>query len=422
MAARVRLFAGTRDRSGRTAPALSRARLRDLRVALPRAPGLRHAVRRKGPCGSPRRCARRSRARSARRGCSTSSSSGGCVIRSRASSRPPSTPIVEVPHSARGTTSPARSSACGICGTQRSTSRRSPARRASGARLGADAASCCQSGADCWPGAATSSARIALSSASACERAADHASSSSGARPPSPGDFVRDRLARARGPPAASRAATSFLPIFAIGPASLGSGRFFPVAERGRRPLQVAHDLAHALRLEREAWSVPFAGRLSVKCFSMTRRAEHVGGERPSRSRCRGRRSRRRRPGSLAVRRDDAQVELLHVGRVAGGALEQADLRVDRGDRLERAVDVVERRAAGGDDHRLADLGDVAEERRVAEVARGDLVGRHVELGEEVGARASKAVAKKSPRARARSACSSAYPARPNSSASRCSP
>ena len=89
----------------------------------------------------------------------------------------------------------------------------------------------------------------------------------------------------------------------------------------------------------------------------------------------------------LAQRRDDREVQLLHRRRVGGRALEEADPVVDRRDRLHRAVDVLEGRAAGRDDHRLAERRDVTKERRVAQVAGGDLVGRQLELRQEVGAR-----------------------------------
>ena len=90
---------------------------------------------------------------------------------------------------------------------------------------------------------------------------------------------------------------------------------------------------------------------------------------------------------SVAERRDDGQVELLDGGRVRRGALQETDLIVERRERVHGAVDILERRAAARDDHRLAEGGDVPEQGRVAEVAGGDLESRDVELGEEVGAR-----------------------------------
>ena len=57
-------------------------------------------------------------------------------------------------------------------------------------------------------------------------------------------------------------------------------------------------------------------------------------------------------------------------------------------DRVDGAVDVLDASRRRCDTiMRLAERGDVAEERRVAQVARRDLVRRNVELGEQVGAR-----------------------------------
>ena len=58
---------------------------------------------------------------------------------------------------------------------------------------------------------------------------------------------------------------------------------------------------------------------------------------------------------ALAVRLDDAEVELLDVGRVRGGALQHAEVLVEREDRVDRAIDVLERPAAGGQEHRPAE-------------------------------------------------------------------
>ena len=89
----------------------------------------------------------------------------------------------------------------------------------------------------------------------------------------------------------------------------------------------------------------------------------------------------------LAIRLDDAEVQLLHRARVRGGALEQAELRVERKDRVHRPLDVLHRPPARGEEHRLAEPCDVAEKRRVHEVGGGDLEGGRPELGEEVRAR-----------------------------------
>ena len=56
-------------------------------------------------------------------------------------------------------------------------------------------------------------------------------------------------------------------------------------------------------------------------------------------------------------------------------------------DRLDGAVDVLERAAARRQEHRLAERGDVPEEGHVEKVARRELERVDVELGHEVGAR-----------------------------------
>ncbi len=67
--------------------------------------------------------------------------------------------------------------------------------------------------------------------------------------------------------------------------------------------------------------------------------------------------------------------------------MQHAELGVHGKDRLDRPVDVLERAATGREEHRLAEAGDVAEERHVQEVARGELEGVDVELRQKVGAR-----------------------------------
>ena len=81
------------------------------------------------------------------------------------------------------------------------------------------------------------------------------------------------------------------------------------------------------------------------------------------------------------------RLELLHRCRIRRRALQQTNAWVDRQHGLHRPVDVLERRTARRKDERLAERGDVTEERRVAKVARGDLVRGQVELVEQVGAR-----------------------------------
>ena len=139
--------------------------------------------------------------------------------------------------------------------------------------------------------------------------------------------------------------------------------------------------------MSENAWSVPFAVWLSREVLLDHARAEHVRDGRHRDAVLVVRQADDELRVALAVRGDDAELELLDGGRVGRGALQQAELRVDRRHGLDGAIDVLDRRAAGGDDQRLADRSDMAQERRVAEVAGRDLVRRNVELGEQVGAR-----------------------------------
>src|SRR5262249_6690497 len=59
---------------------------------------------------------------------------------------------------------------------------------------------------------------------------------------------------------------------------------------------------------------------------------------------------------------------------------------VDREDRFDCPLDVLHRATAGGQEHGLPECGDMALERRVAQIARGELECRDVQLGEQVGA------------------------------------
>src|SRR6266545_8148943 len=70
--------------------------------------------------------------------------------------------------------------------------------------------------------------------------------------------------------------------------------------------------------------------------------------------------------------------------RIRGRALEDAELLVERSDGVEGAVDVLQRRAAGRDQHRLAERRDVPQQRRVEQIRRCELVGGDIEFGEEV--------------------------------------
>ena len=67
------------------------------------------------------------------------------------------------------------------------------------------------------------------------------------------------------------------------------SNLFTPSAKGRRRAFEVSHHLAKAERLERERVVGTLHRAVGVKCFSTNARAEHVGGHKPSRSRCRAR-------------------------------------------------------------------------------------------------------------------------------------
>ncbi len=90
---------------------------------------------------------------------------------------------------------------------------------------------------------------------------------------------------------------------------------------------------------------------------------------------------------ALAERRDDREVQVLDLGRVGGGAVEHAELLVPGHDRLDGAVDVLQRPAARGQEHRFAERRDVAEKRDVEQIPGGELERVDVELGEQIGAR-----------------------------------
>ena len=81
------------------------------------------------------------------------------------------------------------------------------------------------------------------------------------------------------------------------------------------------------------------------------------------------------------------EVEILDVGRVRGRAVQHAELLVRDEDRVDGAVDVLERPAARRQEHRPAERRDVAEERHVEEISRRELERVDVELGQEVRAR-----------------------------------
>ena len=140
------------------------------------------------------------------------------------------------------------------------------------------------------------------------------------------------------------------------------------VAERRRNPVEVADEPAHPVRHQRERVVGALPGVVEREVLLDHARAEHVAEQRhrvavlvvgePDHD--------LRIP--LAQRRDHAQVQLLHLDRIRRRALQHAELRVEREDRLHRTVDVLERGAAGGEDDRLAVRGDVPEQRRVHDV------------------------------------------------------
>src|SRR5438309_6559686 len=88
----------------------------------------------------------------------------------------------------------------------------------------------------------------------------------------------------------------------------------------------------------------------------------------------------------FAQLRDHAQVEILGCCGIGGSALQDAELLVDGQDRVDRALDVLQRAAAGREEHGLAELRDVSLQRRVLQITRGELVRRHVELREKIRA------------------------------------
>ena len=68
-------------------------------------------------------------------------------------------------------------------------------------------------------------------------------------------------------------------------------------------------------------------------------------------------------------------------GGIGGGALEKAQLRVDRHDGVVGPLDVVHCGAAGAQKHRLTKPGDVPQERECLQVSRCDFEGGDIETG-----------------------------------------
>ena len=159
------------------------------------------------------------------------------------------------------------------------------------------------------------------------------------------------------------------------------------VPERGRYPVQVPDEAAHAVRHQRVRVVGALPGVVQREVLLERPRAEHVGdgrhgdavvvvGEPDDELRV-----------ALPQRRDHREIEVLDLRRVRGRAVQHAELRVRGGDRVDGAVDVLERPAARREEHRLPERGDVAQERDVREVAGGELERVDAELREEVGAR-----------------------------------
>ena len=67
--------------------------------------------------------------------------------------------------------------------------------------------------------------------------------------------------------------------------------------------------------------------------------------------------------------------------------MEHAELAVEREDRLDGTIDVLDRAPARREEHRLAEGSHIPEEGHVQQIPRGELEGIDVQLGQEVGAR-----------------------------------
>ena len=81
------------------------------------------------------------------------------------------------------------------------------------------------------------------------------------------------------------------------------------------------------------------------------------------------------------------EVQVLDVRRIRRRAVEDRELLVRGEDRLDRAVDVLERPAARREQHRPAERSHVPQERHVQEIPRCELERVDAELREELGAR-----------------------------------
>src|SRR5439155_17985183 len=160
-----------------------------------------------------------------------------------------------------------------------------------------------------------------------------------------------------------------------------------PVPERDRHAVQVAHEPPQALRHERERLVGALPRVVEREVLLDHACAEHEADERHGDPALVVGETDREVGEALAIDLDHAQVELVDLARIRGRALHQAELRVDREDGVDGALDVLERPSARREEDRPSVRRDVPEERRVDEVGGGDLEGGSADLGEEVRAR-----------------------------------
>ena len=158
------------------------------------------------------------------------------------------------------------------------------------------------------------------------------------------------------------------------------------VTERHACAAQVAHHLAEPLRLEGERVVGALPGVVDGEVLLHHASAQHVRSQGHGDAVVVGGQAHDGVRESLPVACDDAQVQLFELGGVARRALHDAELGVDRADRVVGADDVLDGAAAGADEHRLLEPGHVLQERDVPQVAGSHLEGRHIHLGEEVRA------------------------------------
>ena len=177
------------------------------------------------------------------------------------------------------------------------------------------------------------------------------------------------------------------MPIFWSGRSSLGSFPLHAVTQRDRHAAQITHEASHPVGHER----VGVVGALP-RVVQREVLLEDPGAEH---ERDRGHCNAVVMVGetdhevgvALAERGDDREVQVLDLGRVGGGAVEHAELLVPGHDRLDGAVDVLQRPAARGQEHWFAERRDPSEKRDVEQIPGGELERVDVELGEQVRAR-----------------------------------